>query len=130
MALRNMTPREIVLKAKTCVARMATANVVPHMLAPKIVGDSEDKAQMEPVGGEREEVKLAPLPPEQQEKLKSKLDLTGIDDWSQEDKKAVEELFQEYGRLFALDKNDLGHTMKVKHKIKLNDYTPFKERYR
>ena len=130
MALRNMTPREIVLKAKTCVARMAAANVVPHMLAPKIVRDSEDKAQMEPVGGEGEEAKLAPLPPEQQEKLKSKLDLTGIDDWSQEDKKAVEELFQEYGRLFALDKNDLGHTTKVKHKIKLNDYTPFKERYR
>ena len=39
----------------------------------------------------------------------------------QEDKKAVEELFQEYGRLFALDKNDLGHTTKVKHKIKLNE---------
>ena len=121
MALRNMTPREIVLKAKTCVARMAAANIVPHMLAPKIVKDSEDKAQMEPVGGEGEEVKLAPLSPEQQEKLKSKLDLTGINEWSQEDKKAVEELFQEYGRLFALDKNDLGHTTKVKHKIKLND---------
>ena len=58
---------------------MATANVVLHMLAPKIVGDSEDKAQMEPVGGEREEVKLAPLPPEQQEKLKSKLG----SDWNQ-----------------------------------------------
>ena len=130
MALRNMTPREIVLKAKTCVARMAAANVVPHMLAPKIVGDSKDKAQKKPVGGKGEEVKLAPLSPEQQEKLKSKLDLTGINDWSQEDKKAVEELFQEYGGLFALDKNDLGHTTKVKHKIKLNDYTPFKERYR
>ena len=130
MALRNMTPREIVLKAKTCVARMAAANVVPHMLAPKIVGDSEDKAQKKPVGGKGEEVKLAPLSPEQQEKLKSKLDLTGINDWSQEDKKAVEELFQEYGGLFALDKNYLGHTTRVKHKIKLNDYTPFKERYR
>ena len=73
---------------------------------------------------------MAPLSPEQQEKLKSKLDLTGINDWSQEDKKAVEELFQEYGGLFALAKNDLGHTTRVKHKIKLNDYTPFKEMYR
>ena len=99
------------------------------MLAPKIVGDSENKAQIGPVRGVREEVKLAPLSSEQQEKLRSKLDLTGIDNWSQEDKKAVEELFQEYGGLFALDKNDLGHTTKVKHKIKLNDFTPFKERY-
>ena len=40
-----MTPKEIVLKAKTCVAKMAAANMVPHMFAPpKIVKDSEDKA--------------------------------------------------------------------------------------
>ena len=45
VALRNMTPMEIVLKAKTCVAKMAVANVVPHMLEPKIVKGSEDKAQ-------------------------------------------------------------------------------------
>ena len=49
VALRNMTPKEIVLKAKTCVPRMAAANVIPHMLAPKIVKGSEDKAQAEPV---------------------------------------------------------------------------------
>ena len=130
VALRNMTPKEIVLKAKTCVARMAAANVVPHMLALKIVKDSEDKAQAEPVVNEGGEVKLTPLSPEQQKKLNNKLDLTGIEEWSQEDKKAVDELFKDYGRLFALEKNDLGHTTKVKHKIQLNDYTPFKERYR
>ena len=73
---------------------------------------------------------MTPLPPEQQKKLISKLDLTGIEDWNQEDKKTVDELFKEYGRLFALEKNDVGHTTRVKHKIRLNDYTPFKERYR
>ena len=130
VALRNMTPKKIVLKAKTCVAKMAAANVVPHMLAPKIVRDSGNKAQTESVANEGEEVKLTPLTPEQQKKLNSKLDLTGTKNWSQEDKKAVEELFRKYGRLFALEKNDLGHTTKVKHKIRLNDYTPFKERYR
>ena len=130
VALRNMTPKKIVLKAKTCVAKMAAANVVPHMLAPKIVKGSGNKAQTESVVNEGEEVKLTPLTPEQQKKLNSKLDLTGTENWSQEDKKAVEELFKEYGRLFALEKNDLGHTTKVKHKIRLNDYTPFKERYR
>ena len=54
VALRNMTPKEIVLKAKTCVARMAAANMVPHMLVPKIVKGSEDKAQAEPVVNEGE----------------------------------------------------------------------------
>ena len=79
VALRNMTPKEIVLKAKTCVAKMAVANVVPHMLAPKIVKGSEDKAQAEPVVNKEEEVKLTPLSPEQQKKLNSKLDMTGIE---------------------------------------------------
>ena len=78
VALRNMTPKEIVLKAKTCVARMAAANVVPHMLAPKTVKGSEDKAQAEPVVNERGEVKLTPLFPEQQKKLNSKLDMTEL----------------------------------------------------
>ena len=32
--------------------------------------------------------------------------------------------------MFTLDDLDLGHTSVVKHKIRLNDYTPFKERYR
>ena len=126
VALRNMIPKEVILKAKTCVARMAAANVVLHMLAPKIVKDSKDKVQVELVVNEGGEVKLTPLLPEQQKKLNNKLDLTGIEEWSQEDKKAVDELFKEYGRLFALEKNDLGHTTKVKHKIRLNDYTPFK----
>ena len=130
VALRNMTPKEVVLKAKICVARMAAANVVLHMLVPKIVKGFEDKAQAEPVVNDGGEVKLTPLSPEQQKKLNNKLDLMGIEEWSQEDKKAVDELFREYGRLFALEKNDLGHTTIVKHKIQLNDYTPFKERYR
>ena len=130
VALRNMTPKEIVLKAKTCVVKMAVANVVLHTLAPKIVKGSEDKAQAEPVVNEGGEVKLTPLSPEKQKKLNSKLDMTGIVEWSQKDKRAVDEVFKEYGRLFALEKNDLGHTTKVKYKIQFNDYTPFKERYR
>ena len=130
VALRNMTPKEFVLKAKTCIARMAAANVVLHMLVLKIVKGFEDKAQAEPVVNDGGEVKLTPLSPEQQKKLNNKLDLTGIEEWSQEDKKAVDELFREYGRLFALEKHDLGHTTIVKHKIWLNDYTPFKERHR
>ena len=36
----------------------------------------------------------------------------------------------EYGQLFALDDLDLGHTSIVKHKIELDNYRPFKDRYR
>ena len=78
------------------------------MLVPKIVKDSKDKAQAESVVNEGGEVKLTLLPPEQQKKLNNKLDLTEIEEWSQDDKKAVDELFKEYGRLFALEKMTLG----------------------
>ena len=39
-------------------------------------------------------------------------------------------MFYEYGRLFALNSNDLEHNDVVKHNIRLDDYTPLKERYR
>ena len=130
VALRNLTSKEIILKSKICIAKMAAANVVPHMLAPKIVKNTETENQTELLIEENGKVRMTPLSEEQQEKLNSKLDLAGINGWSQEDKKAVDELFRDFGWIFALEKNDLGHTTKVKHKIKLNDYTPFKERYR
>ena len=76
------------------------------------------------------EVKLMSFSPEQQKKLISKLDLTGIEDWNQEDKKAVDELFKEYSRFFALEKMTWGIPQGGKHKIRLNGYMPFKERYR
>ena len=59
-----------------------------------------------------------------------KLDLTGIKVWSPEEQKEVKDLIIEYGSLFALKDMDLGRTDKVKHSIKLDNYTPFKERYR
>ena len=56
-----MTPKEITLKAKTCVARMAAANGVLHMLGPKIVKDSEDMVHTEHVVKENGEVKMTPI---------------------------------------------------------------------
>ena len=75
-------------------------------------------------------VKLEPLSPEKEKLLFDRIDLTGISQWEPAEQEEVRELFREYGRLFALDDLDLGHASVVKHKIKLNDYTPFKERYR
>ena len=49
VALRNMIPKDITLKAKTCVAKMAVANAVSHMLALKIVRNSEDGDPMEDI---------------------------------------------------------------------------------
>ena len=70
------------------------------------------------------------LTSEEADLLMSKLDLSGIKDWKLEEQEEVKTLILEYGSLFALKDMDLGRTDKVKHSIKLDDYTPFKERYR
>ena len=56
--------------------------------------------------------------------------MTGITDWSEDEQREIKDLIIEYGSIFALKDLDLGKTDKVKHSIKLTDYTPFKERYR
>ena len=67
---------------------------------------------------------------EKQKELNDKIDLTGISHWTKEQQAQVQQLFIDFGSLFALDSLDLGKTSVVKHKIRLDDYTPFKERYR
>ena len=89
---------------------------IPKMLAPRNTNFNE-------TGG----TDLEPLSPKDQGELNKRLELSGTDQWTQDQKSAVDELFIDYGRLFALDSNDLGHTNLVKHEIKLDDYTPFKE---
>ena len=68
--------------------------------------------------------------PERLNKLFSKLDLLGIDEWSEENQQAVHDLMVEYQHLFALNDLELGCTSQVKHSIKLDDTKPFKDRYR
>ena len=70
------------------------------------------------------------MSPEKEKLLFEKIDLSGVNEWSSEDQEKVKELFREYGQLFTLDDLDLGHTSIVKHKIELDDYRPFKDRYR
>ena len=60
-------------------------------------------------------------------KLFSKLDLSGIESWSEGDREDVRDLIQEFHHLFALDDLELGKTDLDKHTIRLQDYTPFKE---
>ena len=64
------------------------------------------------------------------DKLFGKLDLKGIEEWSEYDQNQVCELMKEYQHLFVLDDLELGSTSQIKHEIKLSDPKPFKDRYR
>ena len=69
------------------------------------------------------------LTPGRENLLFSKIDLEGIQDWSEELKLKTKDLFREYAHIFALESLEMGHTSLIKHKIKLDNYTPLKERY-
>ena len=89
------------------MAKIAVANEVPKLFTPKNANVS-NKGNSD----------LEPLSLKDQGKLNEELDPSGTDEWTQEQKDAVNKLFIDYGRLFALDSNDLGHKNLVKHGIK------------
>ena len=72
---------------------------------------------------------MAPTPPaltpERESLLFGKINLDGTKDWSEELKTKTKDLFRD----FALESLEMGYTSMVKHKIKLDNYTPSKERY-
>ena len=57
------------------------------------------------------------------------LSLQGIGSWSKQQQQSAKSLIREYQHLFALTLNVLGKTSLVQHDTKLDDETPFKERY-
>ena len=69
------------------------------------------------------------LTTEKEKLLFSKIDLSGAKGWDTELLEEAKQLFCEYAHISALESLDMGHTSMVKHKIRLDNYTPFKERY-
>ena len=140
VGIRNISCQCIMIPAKTVIAKIAAANVVPHSYTPK--GESNVHLQrlceLNPknMSANRHNaesegpLEASPLTLEKEHLLFSKINLDGIKDWNDDLKCKTRELFKEYAYIFALESLDMGHTSLVKHKIKLNNYTPFKERYR
>ena len=57
-------------------------------------------------------------------------DLQGLKEWPESEQKQARELLLKWEHLFAHSDLDLGKTGLIKHKIRLMEQTPFKERYR
>ena len=140
IALQNGTQEKITLKKGTKVICVTAANIIPPMLAPDL---SIDKSELEYITWERNkegvpkykttnsgENVAKPKPMlERLDELFTKLDLSGIQDWSEDLQQEVHDLMVEYQHLFALNDLELGRTSKVKHEIKLSNPVPFKDRY-
>ena len=134
VGLRNLSCRTVTLKKGTVVAQLSPANEIPKMLAPKSVNHEPEFVKNEGLESSKLEfvnaTNLLPdLTQERREKLFSKLNLTGYDDWTPEQRKATDDVIERYHHIFAVEDLELGCTDLVKHKIKLTNYVPFKERY-
>ena len=130
VGLQNHSCRKITIAAKSIVAKITATNIVPHSLAPNVeTEDGQHQDQDQENMNCCSTCEVPKLAPEKERLLFNKIDLSGADSW---DPKLVEEakqLFREYAHIFALESLDMGHTSMVKHEIRLDNYTPFKERY-
>ena len=138
IGLRNMSCETVILQRGTVVASYNLANAIPDILAPKLEAELPN-CQLElstPNGLKTSQLELKTevtdtnLNSEERiDKLFSKLDLSGSEDWTEVQQKKVRDCISKHHEIFAVDDVELGRTNLVKHTIKLDNYTPFKERY-
>ena len=127
--LWNLSSRTLKLTKGTNVAHVEASQVVPSMDSStmqentyeKATGNTPESSQPESLFGEDDDGLS---------KILEKLDLKGIEPWTEQQQQSVRKLLKEYQHLFALNLKELGKTSLVQHHIKLSDKTPFKERYR
>ena len=129
VGLRNISCQKITIQAKSVIAKVTAANVIPHSLAPNINQEQLKENLEQRDSKTNNKVEIPPLTPEKEKLLFSKIDLSGTKNWDLKHIKQARDIFKDFAHTFALESLDMGHTSVVKHKIKLNNYTPFKERY-
>ena len=62
--------------------------------------------------------------------LFEKLELSGLESWTEQNKERALNLLGEYHDIFALEDGEMGCTKAAEHKIEVTDQKPFKERPR
>ena len=144
VALVNNTGDKVTIKKGTVVGRLKAVKAVPICLAPKSSTDNDvlecvqktNRVGDVPENG-KASIKTETLKPEKpaftserSDKLFSKLDLSGMEDWPDDIQHEAVKLFKEYHHLFTLSDLELGCTSSIKHEIKLNNEVPFKDWYR
>ena len=92
IGIRNISCQSVTIPAKTVVARVAAANVVPHSYAPNV--ESNEQLQRPSKSNSKEilndnkgtepgvTLEKPSLTPEREQLLFNKIDLGGIEDWT------------------------------------------------
>ena len=127
VVLRNLSCITLKVRKGMKIAHVEASNIVPTMVNQ---GLPENMLEKE-AGKAPKSTLLENIPKAKEEridKILESLSLQGIESWS-EQQQSAKLLIREYQHLFALTLNELGKTSLVQHNIKLDDETPFKERY-
>ena len=111
ICLCNMSSHAMEVPAKTVVGQVTPANQVPPVVHP--TRNTTDTTTKSCNGWVLEA-----------------LDLQGLQDWPESEQEQARELLLKWEHLFVQNDLDLGKTALIKHKIKLTNQTPSKERYR
>ena len=122
--LYNTKDHAIVIKKGTAVDRMVAANEVPKMV---VTNGAVGALQTERLAKEGR-VKLTVK--ERRKILFEKLELSGLESWTKENKEKTLDLLSEYHDIFTLEDGEMGCTEAAEHKIKVTDLKPFKDRAR
>ena len=108
-----MSCRTVSLNKGTVVAELSPANAIPKMLAPKLASCQLEFAKNQ--GLESNELEFAnstnlqpTLTKERRDKIFSKLDLTGYDDWAQDQRDVMNATIERYHHIFAVEDLELG----------------------
>ena len=137
IGLQNYSCHKVTVPAKSIIAKVTTANVLPHSLAQNLDNETmlkqfekcQEQLQIQENVGQPTNLKVPELTPEKEKLLFSKIDLTGMQGWDPVLIEEARQLLREFAHIFALESTDMGHTSMVKHKIRLDNYIPFKEKY-
>ena len=128
VVLRNLSCRTLKLKKGTKIAHVEASSIVPPMVSS---GMSKNVLEKEAGNAPKSTLleNLLEAKEERIEKILESLNLQSIESWNEQQQQSARALIREYQHLFALTLNELGKTSLVQHDIKLDDETPFKERY-
>ena len=118
--LYNTKDHTIIIKKGTAVARMVAAN--------EVVADGAVGALQTQRWAKEGHVKL--IIKERRKILFEKLEISGLESWTEENEERALNLLAKYHDIFALEDGEMGCTEAAKHKIEVTDPKPFKERPR
>ena len=103
VVLQNMTQETVVLQKGKIVTHITAANFVPNKLAPKFINRSLGRCQVdaEQLENGMVDAKWLPKQDERVRKLFEKVDLKGIENWTEGEQKKFREVLAQY--------NDISH---------------------